>query len=220
MRWRHSHLRDTAHLISRLRRQLPLIGEAFPLRRANPSGAARQLPLTRGALEMRTPKPPLVKGRCRAKRGGEVILPARRYNSPKFPPHLLLTAVVLRQLVANLIPAVSGGAYQDAREVTPEWNARPKHRDLPKIRGRKHQTRPQALFSPPSFLLREKRWGRRRRQQSQICSNLSVSLRLTAPLGGEPFSAAAGYKNFPAAGFSCGGAFLYPMKPTALRQTK
>ena len=38
----------------------------------HPSGPAGQLPLTRGALEMRTPKPPLVKGRCRAKRGGEV----------------------------------------------------------------------------------------------------------------------------------------------------
>ena len=29
MRWGHSHLRDAVHLISRLRRQLPLIGEAI-----------------------------------------------------------------------------------------------------------------------------------------------------------------------------------------------
>ena len=36
MRWRHLRLHNTAHLISRLRRQLPLIGEAFgPLRRDN-----------------------------------------------------------------------------------------------------------------------------------------------------------------------------------------
>ena len=35
---------------------------------------------------------------------------------------------------------VSGGAYQDARKVTTEWNARPKHWGLPKLRRRKHQT--------------------------------------------------------------------------------
>ena len=29
MRWRHLHLRGAVHLISRLRRQLPLIGEAL-----------------------------------------------------------------------------------------------------------------------------------------------------------------------------------------------
>ena len=112
----HLRLRGAVHLISRLRRQLPLIGEAigvrkfkaspsrgggsakprrrgcckfattsqsasqtaplggepFSLRRDNPSGAPRQLPLTRGALGADAKKPPLVKGRCRAKRGGEV----------------------------------------------------------------------------------------------------------------------------------------------------
>ena len=36
--------------------------------------------------------------------------------------HLLFIAVVLRQLVSNLIPPISGGAYQDAREVTIVWN--------------------------------------------------------------------------------------------------
>ena len=36
--------------------------------------------------------------------------------------HLLLIAGILRQLVANLEPPVSGGAYQDIREVTTEWN--------------------------------------------------------------------------------------------------
>ena len=34
-------------------------------------------------------------------------------------------AIVLRQLAANLISPVSGGAYYDVRKVTPEWNARP-----------------------------------------------------------------------------------------------
>ena len=60
-------------------------------------------------------------------------------------------------------PHVSGGAYQNVRKVTTEWNARPKHWCSPGFRGRKHQTRPSTLFSPPSFLLREKRWGCRRR---------------------------------------------------------
>ena len=31
-------------------------------------------------------------------------------------------AVVLRQLVTNLMPSVSGGAYQDARKVSLVWN--------------------------------------------------------------------------------------------------
>ena len=77
--------------------------------------------------------------------------------------HLLLTADILRQLVTNLMPAVSGGAYQDIREVTIEWNAKPKHWGLPKIRCRKHQTVTQRPFSLPSFPARRKRRGRRRR---------------------------------------------------------
>ena len=37
MRWRHLHLRDAVHLISRLRRQLPLIGEAMGVRKSKAS---------------------------------------------------------------------------------------------------------------------------------------------------------------------------------------
>ena len=70
--------------------------------------------------------------------------------------HLLFIAIVLRQLAANLIPTVSGGAYQDARKVSIVWNARPKHRFLPEFRGRKHLTRPSTLFSPIFSLAREK----------------------------------------------------------------
>ena len=126
---------------------------------------------------------------------------------------------ILRQLTANLIPTVSGGAYQDAREVSIVWNTRRKHRFLPEFRCRMHQTRPSTLFSPIFSLAREKigppaaRQKRPRRNEppqatslilcarfflskpqtefavwvlSQICDNLSVSLRLTAPLKGEP----------------------------------
>ena len=47
--------------------------------------------------------------------------------------------------------SVSGGAYQDAREVTIVWNARPKHRFLPEFRGRKHQTASKHSFLPYLF---------------------------------------------------------------------
>ena len=62
-------LRSTVHLISRLAATAsPHRGSHCPLRRANLSGASRQLPLTRGASK----KPPLNKWRCHAKRDGEV----------------------------------------------------------------------------------------------------------------------------------------------------
>ena len=65
-------------------------------------------------------------------------------------------AVVLRQLVTNLMPSVSGGAYQDARKVSLVWN------DIQNIDAclnseAERTKRVQALFSPLSFLLREKR---------------------------------------------------------------
>ena len=70
---------------------------------------------------------------------------------------------ILRQLTANLIPTVSGGAYQDAREVSIVWNTRRKHRFLPKFRCRMQQIVTKRPFSPPSFPARRKRRGRRRR---------------------------------------------------------
>ena len=57
---------------------------------------------------------------------------------------------------------VSGGAYQDIRKVTTEWNARPKHWGLLKFRCRMHPTVTKRPFSPPSFPARRKRRGRRR----------------------------------------------------------
>ena len=131
MRWRQLRLRGAAHLISRLRRQLPLIGEAFggrnlkpplsgevarrsrdgevaanliqplsqpsaasspargaffSLRRANPSGAPRQLPLTRGAL-----------GACKT-----TTNQCKKVQTSKSGLHLLFVANILRQLAANL----------------------------------------------------------------------------------------------------------------------
>ena len=61
------------------------------------------------------------------------------------------TAIVLRQLAANLEPLYSGGAAAETRKVTTEWNARLKHWFLPKFRGRMHQARPSAPFLPYLF---------------------------------------------------------------------
>ena len=65
-------------------------------------------------------------------------------------------ADILWQLAANLIPTVSGCAYQDIRKVTTEWNARLKHCGPPKIRGSMHPASPSTLFSPIFSLAREK----------------------------------------------------------------
>ena len=65
-------------------------------------------------------------------------------------------ADILWQLAANLIPTVSGGAYQDIRKVTTEWNARLKHCGPPEIRGSMHPASPSTLFSPIFSLAREK----------------------------------------------------------------
>ena len=55
-------------------------------------------------------------------------LPRKKVQTSKSGLHLLLTAHIQRQLVANLMPTVSGGAYQDARKVIIVWDARPKRR--------------------------------------------------------------------------------------------
>ena len=50
------------------------------------------------------------------------IISPQKVQPDKFRLHLLLIADILRQLAANLMPTVSGGAYQDAREVSLVWN--------------------------------------------------------------------------------------------------
>ena len=85
---------------------------------------------------------------------------------------------------------VSGGAYQDAREVSIEWNARLKHRRSPEFRCRMHQTVTQRPFSPPSFPARRKRRGRRRHPAvANLQQPLSLGFAEPAPLEGEPRNA-------------------------------
>ena len=74
-------------------------------------------------------------------------------------------------------PHVSGGAYQNVRKVTTEWNARSKHWCSPEFRGRKHQTRPGTLFSPIFSLAREK-MGPPEARQKRPRRNESLQARL------------------------------------------
>ena len=86
-------------------------------------------------------------------------------------------AVVLRQLVTNLMPSVSGGAYQDARKVSLVWN------DIQNIDAclnseAERTKRVQALFSPPHlFSCGRKDGAVGDMRQLQICSNLSGAAR-------------------------------------------
>ena len=106
---------------------------------------------------------------------------------------------------------VSGGAYQDIRKVTTEWNARLKHCGPPKIRGSMHPASPSTLFSPIFSLARKDRAAGGIRQL-QICdSNPSGASRQhpypfcpfgtfppdrgNRPLGGEPFLLRRDMKN-------------------------
>ena len=57
---------------------------------------------------------------------------------------------------------VSGDAYQNARKVTTEWNARPKHWVPPEFKMQHAPNVTKRPFSPPSFPARRKRRGRRR----------------------------------------------------------
>ena len=81
--------------------------------------------------------------------------------------HLLFTANIQTELLSNpvsrirrRVPRRPRGDFRVERCL--------KHWCLPEFRRSMHQTRPQALFSPPSFLLREKRWGRRRRVRTGL----------------------------------------------------
>ena len=90
--------------------------------------------------------------------------------------HLLFTADILKQLVANLVPP-----YQAARSKNSKGDHRmerhPKTRSLPKFRGRIHQTHPSTLFSPIFSLAREK-MGPPEARQKRPRRNESLQARL------------------------------------------
>ena len=72
---------------------------------------------------------------------------------------------------------VSGGAYQDIRKVTTEWNARPKHCSPPKIRYSMHPASPSTLF-PPIFSLAREKIGPPEARQKRPRRNESLQARL------------------------------------------
>ena len=100
--------------------------------------------------------------------GGSRLVPANQELPRKKEKPVIVSAA--RSIVGSYSgatsikfdPHVSGGAYQNVRKVTTEWNARPKHWCSPGFRGRKHQTASKRPFSPLSFPARRKRRGRRR----------------------------------------------------------
>ena len=85
-------------------------------------------------------------------------------------------AVVLRQLVTNLMPSVSGGAYQDARKVSLVWN------DIQNIDAclnseAERTKRVKHSFLPHLFSCERKDGAVGDMRQLQICSNLSGAAR-------------------------------------------
>ena len=133
MRWGHFCLRDAAHLISRLRRQLPLIGEAFGVRKSQASpcrGGGSAQPRRRGRFEFVTTSQSAFgcqlpcKGSLWPAAAGSPLRsfgpapldkgslgackfikpPRKKVQSDKLRLHLLLTANIQRQLLTNSIP--------------------------------------------------------------------------------------------------------------------
>ena len=86
---------------------------------------------------------------------------------------------------------VSGGAYQDARKVSIEWNARLKHRRSPEFRCRMHQTVTQRPFSPPFFSGKTEKKGPPEATGSRKFATTSQALRASSPGRGAFLSAAA-----------------------------
>ena len=158
MRWGHLLLRSVVHLISRLRRQLPLIGEAIGVRTPKAS------PLRGGGS---------AKPRRRGRRKFAATSQSASQTAPlKGEPWIFAPRKKVQIIQIFTVPSidgnrskatgykldtpVSGGAYQDIRKVITEWNARPKHCGPPKIRGSMHPASPSTLFSPIFSLAREK----------------------------------------------------------------
>ena len=149
---------DAGHLISCLRRQLPLIGEAIGVRssQASPSrggGSAKPRRRGRGKFDATSQSASLT-----APLKGEpwIFAPRKKVTSIRISSAASIDSSRSKATSCKSDTPVSGGAYQDAREVSIVWNTRRKHRFLPKFRGRMHPASPRTLFSPIFSLAREK----------------------------------------------------------------
>ena len=117
----------------------PARGAFFSLRRGNPSGAPRQLPLTRGAL-----------GACKT-----TTNQCKKVQTSKSGLHLLLTANIQPQLLTNSVSRIRRRVVRHTRG-DHRVERRLKNRASPKIRGSTHPASPRTLFSPIFSLAREK----------------------------------------------------------------
>ena len=120
------HLRDCAHLISRLRRQLPLIGEAMGARKskASPSRGG-------GTAQAVTERSYQICGNLSVTFGdsspGRGAFPRKKVTFIWISKAPSIDSNCSMATSYKFGTPVSGGAYQNARKVTTEWNARPKH---------------------------------------------------------------------------------------------
>ena len=121
MRWGQLHFRDAVHLISRLRRQLPLIGEAMGVRKskASPSrGGGTAIAVTERSYQ--------ICGNLSVTFGdsspGRGAFPRKKVTPIKILVALSIDGNRSKATSCKFGPYVSGGADQDARKVTTEWN--------------------------------------------------------------------------------------------------
>ena len=118
--------------------------------------------------------------------------PMRIRTALNFYPQGILPHIFKRNCL-QICCTVSGGAYQDARKVTIEWDAELKHWGLPEFRCRTHPTVTQRPFLPYLFPRKGKDRAVGDNRQSQICdNNPSVSFADSSLYTREPWSCNAG----------------------------
>ena len=100
--------------------------------------SVEHLPSIEGALEIQIDVT-FLRGPCR---GGALLrpykLPRKKATSIKISVAPSIDGNCSKATGYKLDTPVSGGAYQDARKVTAEWNAKVKYRDSPEFRRRLH----------------------------------------------------------------------------------
>ena len=174
MRWRHLHLRGAVHLISRLRRQLPLIGEALgcaPPKPPLPGEVARRKPRRRGRCRFDTtsqsafgcqhPYPFCPCGTFPPDRGNRPLKgePWRLQNNKnpmqKGADRKIRSTPSIDCKYSKATAHKLGVSYQAARSKNSQGDYRVERRlrsrASPECRGRKHQTVTQRPFLPYLF---------------------------------------------------------------------
>ena len=124
MRWGHLLLRSVVHLISRLRRQLPLIGEAFGMHKTKASpgrGGGSAKPRRRGrrkfvATSQSASQTAPLKGEP------WIFAPRKKVQIIQIFTVPSIDGNRSKATSIKFDTPVSGGAYQNIRKVTIVWN--------------------------------------------------------------------------------------------------